>query len=268
MTQIAFFGISDPGLKRTNNEDHFIVADLTRKILGVKDNTVISQMIHHEVGSQGTLLAVADGLGGYEAGEVASQIAVEGTAQALCSFPEDTPLSPAKQLFGAIRVAHRTICRQQDPGSHHRKMSSTLTAVHIGHECITVAQIGDSRAYLYSEGHFVKLTEDQTMVNMLQKRGIITPEDAQTHAERHLVLQALGQGGNVTPEIRRFRFRDNDCLLLCTDGLSSYVSEGHIEGILRAEQSEVARCRRLVEAANAAGGEDNVTVLIARLIGR
>ena len=104
------------------------------------------------------------------------------------------------------------------------------------------------------------------MVNMLQKKGLITEEEARTHAVRHLVLQALGQGDNVTPDMRRFRFRNNDCLLLCSDGLSSYVTEEQIKTILRTEHSEDARCRSLVEAANAAGGADNVTVLIARLI--
>lgn len=264
MAQIAFFGISDPGLKRTNNEDHFIVADLTRKTLGVKNNCVLSRMIPHEVGPQGTLLAVADGLGGYEAGEVASQIAVAVTAQALCS-PKDATLSPAKQLFRAIRVAHHAIRRRQSPASHNGRMSSTLTAVHIGQQVMTVAQVGDSRAYLYSRGCLVQLTEDQTMVNMLQKKGLITEEEARTHTERHLVLQALGQGEKLLPDVRRFRFRDNDCLLLCTDGLSSYVTEKQIKAILRTEHSEDARCRRLIEAANAAGGNDNVTVLMAHL---
>jgi PPM family protein phosphatase len=265
MTQIAFFGISDPGLKRTNNEDHFIVADLTRKILGVKNNRVIAQMTHHEVGPQGTLLAVADGLGGHEAGEVASQIAVEVTAQALCS-PKDATLSPAKQLFRAIRMAHHAICRRQRPSCRQGGMSSTLTAVHIGQQVMTVAQVGDSRAYLYSRGCLVQLTEDQTMVNMLQKKGLITAEEARTHAVRHLILQALGQGENVTPDVRRFHFRHDDCLLLCSDGLSSYVTEEQIKTILRTEHSEDARCRCLIEAANASGGADNVTVLLARLI--
>jgi PPM family protein phosphatase len=263
-TRIAFFGISDPGLKRTNNEDNFIVADLTRKTLGVKNNRVISRMIHHEVGPQGTLLAVADGLGGHDAGEVASQIAVEVTVQALCS-PKDATLSPAKQLFRAIRVAHRAIRHRQGPASYQGGMSSTLTAVHVGHQVMTVAQVGDSRAYLYSRGCLVQLTEDQTMVHMLQKRGMITAEEAHTHTERHWVLQALGQGDNVRPDLRRFHFRDNDCLLLCTDGLSSYVSEVQIKAILRTEHSEDTQCRRLIEAANASGGKDNVTVLIARL---
>jgi protein phosphatase len=264
MAQIAFFGISDPGLKRTNNEDHFIVADLTRKTLGVKNNCVLSRLIPHEVGPQGTLLAVADGLGGHEAGEVASQIAVEVTVQALCA-PKDATLSPAKQLFRAIRVAHRAIRQRQDPAARHRGMSSTLTAVHIDQEVMTVAQVGDSRAYLYSRGCLVQLTEDQTMVHMLQKKGLITEEEARTHTERHLVLQALGQNDNVVPDVRRFRFHDDDCLLLCTDGLSSYVTEKQIKAILRIEHSEDARCHRLIEAANAAGGQDNVTVLIARL---
>jgi protein phosphatase len=191
-------------------------------------------------------------------------MAVEVTAQALCS-PKDATLSPAKQLFRAIRLAHHAIRQRQGLASHNGSMSSTLTAVHIGQQVMTVAQVGDSRAYLYSRGCLVQLTEDQTMVHMLQKKGLITEEEARTHTERHLVLQALGQGEKVLPDLRRFGFRDNDCLLLCTDGLSSYVTDKQIKAILRTEQSEDARCRCLIEAANAAGGKDNVTVLIARL---
>jgi serine/threonine protein phosphatase PrpC len=265
MTQIAFFGMSDTGLKRENNEDHFIVADLTQRVLCVKNNRVLPQMIYHEVGPRGTLLAVADGLGGHEAGEVASQIAVEATVLALCS-PKDPTLSPAKQLFRAVRVAHRAICHRQGTSTPNGGMSSTLTAIHISSQLMTVAQVGDSRAYLYSRGRLMQLTEDQTVVGMLRKKGMITHEEARTHVDRHMVLQALGQSESVIPEMQRFRFRDADCVLLCTDGLSSYVSDEQIEAILSREHNENVRCRCLVEAANAAGGTDNVTVLIARLI--
>jgi protein phosphatase len=101
---------------------------------------------------------------------------------------------------------------------------------------------------------------------MLQKKGMLTDEEAQHHADRHIVLQALGQGQAVTPEVQRVPFQAGDCVLLCTDGLSTYVSHERIETILNQEKHENVRCQRLIDAAYAAGSPDNVTVLLARLL--
>jgi len=264
-TKLVFFGISDMGLKRTNNEDRFVVADLTRKMLGVEDNRVISRMVYHEIGLRGTLLAVADGLGGHEAGEVASQMAIDTVTKTL--FEADNPeFSPTQQLVIAIKTAHRDICLHQEEQPRTRGMSSTLTAMHVGCDKITVAQVGDSRAYCYTSGKLKRLTEDQTMINLLQKKGMLTDEEAKIHPDRNVVLQAMGQNKKVQPDVRSFRFRGGDCVLLCSDGLTSFVSEKEIEAILSDEKQENTRCQRLVDAANTAGGGDNVTVLIARLL--
>jgi hypothetical protein len=145
-------------------------------------------------------------------------------------------------------------------------MASTLTAVHVGHGAITIAQVGDSRAYRFSGGKLTLLTEDQTIVHMMQKKGMLTPEEAQNHPHRNIILQALGQDKSVLPECQTLPFSHNDCLLLCSDGLSSYVAHERIEEIMASGEDEHVRCRYLVEAANGAGGADNVTVLLARLI--
>jgi serine/threonine protein phosphatase PrpC len=262
--KMVFFGLSDLGLKRTNNEDHFLVAELSRKVLGVKDNRVIPRMIYHEVGPRGTLLAVADGLGGHEDGEVASRMAVETVAQKLFAT-EVMHCPPTPQLMRAVEEAHQVICQHHSDTAHSGGMSSTLTAVHIGYEVMTIAQVGDSRAYLFSHGKLTLLTEDQTVVHMLQKKGVLTDEEASTHPDRHVVWQALGQNRKVTPEIQCVPFQDGDSILLCTDGLSSYVPHEKIEQILNTERDENMRCQRLIDEANATGGVDNVTVLLARL---
>jgi hypothetical protein len=145
-------------------------------------------------------------------------------------------------------------------------MASTLTLVHLGHGVMTLAQVGDSRAYRFSGGKLTLLTEDQTVVHMMQKKGMLTPEEAQNHPHRNIILQALGQDKSVLPEIQTLPFSHNDCLLLCSDGLSSYVAHADIEAIMSSDEDEHIRCRRLIEAANAVGGADNVTVLLARLI--
>jgi protein phosphatase len=263
--RIIFFGISDRGLQRANNEDHFIVADLTRKVIGVRDNRITQELLYHGVGERGTLLAVADGLGGYDGGEVASQIAVETTANEL--FHEnDNDSTSVKRLAKAVEKAHDAICRHQINSGLYTRMGSTLTAIHITHGMMAVAQVGDSRAYVWCDGKLTPLTQDQTVACLLRKQGVLTDEEAARHPCRHVLLQALGQGKTLLPDIRTLPFKDGDCVLLCTDGLSSYVDHGTIETILASNVDEEVRCSRLIEAANGSGGADNVTVLLARLM--
>lgn len=263
-TRIVFFGISDCGLQRQNNEDHFIVADLTHKLVGVEDNRIQPDLLHHEIGAQGTLLAVADGLGGHEGGEIASLLAVDTMVQALFTGPVE--LSLPERLTQAVIHAHEAINKYHGNSGHQRRMASTLTAIHVGEAGITIAQVGDSRAYRFGNGPLTMLTEDQTVVRMMQKKGLLTEEEAQRHPHRNVILQALGQDKEVMPEIQTLPLQDGDCLLLCSDGLTSYVPHERIEAILNEEQDEYMRCRRLIDAANAAGGSDNVTVLLARVI--
>ena len=250
--QIVVFGMSDRGLQRENNEDHFMVADLTRKVIGVNDNQLLPDLLHHDIGPRGTVLIVADGLGGHEGGEIASQLAVDTVAQALTEATEhDLPVH--EQLIRAVDLAHEAICKYHGVPGRTRHMASTLTLVHVGHGGLTIAQVGDSRAYRFSAGKLTLLTEDQTVVHMMQKKGMLTAEEAQRHPHRNIILQALGQDKSVLPELQTLPFHHNDCLLLCSDGLSSYVAHEQIESILASGEDEHVRCRRLVEAANAAG---------------
>jgi len=265
--QIVVFGMSDRGLQRENNEDHFMVADMTRKVIGVHDNQLRPDLLHHDIGQRGTVLIVADGLGGHEGGEIASQLAVDIVAQALVDTTEqDLPVR--ELLVHAVDMAHEAICKYHGAQGRTRHMASTLTVVHIGPGEMTIAQVGDSRAYRFSAGKLTLLTEDQTVVHMMQKKGMLTAEEAQHHPHRNIILQALGQDKSIMPELQTLSFQHNDCVLLCSDGLSSYVAHEQIEAIMASGEDEHVRCRRLVEAANAAGGADNVTVLLARVIVR
>lgn len=264
-SQMVVFGLSDRGLKRDNNEDHFMIADLTRKVIGVQDNHLWPELLHHDIGARGTVLMVADGLGGHESGEIASQLAVDTVVQVLMEMAgQGLPVSA--QLGRAINLAHEAIRTYHGATGHVRHMASTLTAVHVGQGIMTIAQIGDSRAYRFSAGKLTLVTEDQSMVYMMQKKGMLTPEEAQHHPQRNIILQALGQDTAVLPELQILPWQHNDCLLLCSDGLSSYVAHERIEAILASEEDEHTRCGHLVEEANAVGGADNVTVVLARLI--
>ena len=263
-TKIIFYGISDVGRHRANNEDHFIVADITRKIIGVHDNSVSPDLICHKLGSSGTVLVVADGLGGHENGEVASQIAVEKTVQYLFDLQAKQD-NPGEWLHEAIQNAHADIRKASKHSESPKTMGSTITAIHIGPGAMTVAQVGDSRAYAFRDGKLNLLTEDQTLVGMLLKKGLLTEEQAQSHPSKNIILQAMGQDKEIYPEIGSVEFQDDDYLLLCTDGLSSYVDDEKIEEILSLDMDTPTHCQRLVDAANATGGLDNVTVVLARL---
>lgn len=263
-TSMVFFGMSDRGLRREKNEDHFIVADLTRQVIGVQNNQVTPALISHGVGERGTIVAVADGLGGHEDGEVASQIAVETTVQALFDTA-DQSLTISEWLAGTVEEAHSAIRASLQSKPSSTRMASTLTAVHIDHGMMTIAQVGDSRAYKFCNGRLTLLTEDQTFVNMLQKKGMLTDEEIKTHPGRHIILQALGQDKDIVPVLQSHDVQDGDRILLCTDGLSSYIDHDTIEAILASAGDEYEHCKHLIEAANAAGGADNVTVLLARL---
>src|SRR5215471_3539579 len=263
--QIVVFGLSDRGLQRDNNEDHFMVADLTRKVIGVHDNQLHPELFHHDIGTCGTILMVADGLGGHEGGEVASQLAVDIVAQVLVNAAEQA-LPMSEQIMRAVDMAHEAICKHHGASGRPRQMASTLTVVHVGHGVMTIAQVGDSRAYRFRVGKLTLLTEDQSVVQVMQNKGMLTSEEAQYHPQRHIILQALGQDRAVLPVMQTLACQHDDCLLLCSDGLSSYVAHAQIEAIMASGEDEPERCRRLVAAANAAGGADNVTVLLARLI--
>lgn len=195
---------------------------------------------------------------------MASQLAVEGTVQYLFDM-EDDQGNPSDWLNAAIQNAHATIREASNNSDSPKAMGSTITAIHVGHDMMTVAQVGDSRAYAFRDGKLNLLTEDQTLVGMLQKRGLLTDDQAQTHPSKHVILQALGQDKEVYAEIGAHEFQDNDYLLLCTDGLSSYVDHETIEKILSSSSDTPTHCQHLIDAANANGGLDNVTVILARL---
>lgn len=265
ITHITFYGMSDTGLRRPHNEDHFVVVDLTQKVFAVRNNTALSHSLSQSLGRYGTLLAVADGVGGYAGGELASQIAVEAIAEALWNLV-DADLAATHRLGKAMEAAHDSIRRAAERQTHYPNMASTLTALHITADSqLIVGQVGDSRAYLWRDRQLIALTEDQTMVQYLQKSGALSECEIARHPYRHIILQALGQDHPVQPDVRTYRCQNGDRLLLCTDGLSSYVHLDRIEAIMAQAADEYTICQALIQEANAHGGPDNITVLVASL---
>ena len=212
-----------------------------------------------------TVFAVADGLGGYQGGEVASAAAVEPLA-ALDGREFAEPGEAAEALAAAIREGNAAILERAagDPGLWG--MGTTMTAAALaGERHLQLAHVGDSRAYLLRDGSLEQLTTDHTVVGELVRRGRLTPEQAAIHPERSILTRAVGLDPRVpvdTPD--PVELRDGDQVLLCSDGLTEAVDDDRIAELLSAGADGEAACRSLIDAANGAGGPDNITVVLLR----
>jgi serine/threonine protein phosphatase PrpC len=213
-----------------------------------------------------TVLAVADGLGGHQGGEVASAAAVEPLA-ALDGREFADPAEAADELTAAIREANAAILDRAggDPGLWG--MGTTVTAAALaGERHLQLAHVGDSRAYLLRDGSLEQLTTDHTVVAELVRRGRLTPAQAAIHPERSILTRAVGLDPRIpvdTPD--PLELQDGDQVLLCSDGLTEPVDDDQIAQLLSAEPDGNAACQALIDAANAAGGPDNITVVLLRV---
>jgi serine/threonine protein phosphatase PrpC len=233
VVSLEYFGATDPGKVRQNNEDSLLLG-------GGKDPS---------------LLAVADGIGGFEAGEVASRIAIDVLGK----------LDPGDSLEEAIRRANRKILNIARQDRRYEGMGTTIVAIRFSGPTAEIAHVGDSRAYLVQEGELKPVTEDHSLVAELIRSGDITRDQAQDHPQKNLITRALGAEETVEVDVSVLRVRPGDRLLLCTDGLSDMISEREIERILRENRDPEIATRRLISAALEAGGADNVTVIVTNV---
>jgi serine/threonine protein phosphatase PrpC len=254
---------TDTGRVRLNNEDAFVAADLTCG----QSSGPPRWSGRIEVGTRGALLAVSDGMGGAQAGEVASALVVSSLAQALAAPPPGQ--TSHARITGAVESAHRTVWTE----ACHRgiKMGATLTAAYVRSydeaAAVYVAEVGDSRAYLIRGGWLTQLTKDQSYVQLLVDAGTVDPHHAQSLPLRNVILQAMGHQPDVSIALGRLDLRARDCLLLCSDGLSAEVSDEEIRGTVLSSPDLVVAGDRLIDLANARGGRDNTTVLLVGVSG-
>jgi PPM family protein phosphatase len=229
--------------------EQWYASDLGRQRQGNEDNFFV----------RAPLFVVADGMGGAQAGEVASEIAVR-------SFDEDLPNgSLPEALTSVIERANTRIHERARSDDSLHGMGTTTTAAYVDNDEVVIAHVGDSRAYLLRDGELIRLTRDHSLVGELVARGKLTEEQAEQHPQRSVITRALGPEASVQVDIDIFPARAGDLFLLCSDGLTSMVHEPKLRPLFDEADSLEALGKRLIDAANDAGGRDNITVILFRL---
>lgn len=209
------------------------------------------------------VFAVADGMGGARAGEVASRLAAETFEPRFDELQEAR--RPEEALRDLATDANRRIYELAQADEKTSGMGTTLTAAYVGDRSVSIAHVGDSRAYLYRNGKLKRLTRDHSLVEELRRQGRLTEEEAEDHPQRSIITRALGPEPEVDIDTHTHRARDGDVFLLCSDGLTTMVSEERLAEVLAESKSLDVAARALVKEANAAGGKDNITVIAFRV---
>jgi PPM family protein phosphatase len=267
---VQSFGLSDPGRVRSNNEDVFVVGELARTLIVRHTNVPQPDETHSR--HRGHVFLVADGVGGHEAGEVASRLCAESVEEFLLNtfrrFAEAPSIDGASalaELQAALRRADARLFVETGRHPEWRGMGTTMTLAIATGRKLFVAHAGDSRCYLHSGGVLQQLTTDHTFAVDMAHAGLIARSEQAHHPWRHVVTNLLGgtQLG-VRAEVHLLELHPGDGLLLCTDGLTEKLTDATIATVLTEEPNPEAACRRLVDEANHNGGDDNVTVIVAR----
>ena len=226
-------GLSDVGRQREANEDNLVLAS--------------------------PVFAVADGMGGARAGEVASQMAADAFED---RRHEGTP---EQQLATVAKRANRRIHDLSRRDEAHRGMGTTLTAAMVAEGCVSIGHVGDSRAYRLRDGRLEQLTHDHSLVAELERSGQLTPEAAEHHPQRSIITRALGPEADVEVDTHSHPARPGDVYLLCSDGLTGMISDGDVTALMTGAASLEEAAESLIRAANQRGGKDNITVVLFRV---
>jgi protein phosphatase len=269
---------SHVGRVRKGNEDNYLLLDITNSQSWISsqdigDFYILSQ--NFEVDENGIVLAVSDGMGGALAGEVASEMAVTIVGDRLSNGDPEATVSPEtnnatliEKLYESTLYANHIIHREGRTVPEYNQMGATFTGVGITKQAVDITQVGDSRAYLIRNSSIKQLTKDQSLVQQLIDSGQIQPEEAESHAFKNVILQALGAQPEIFPVAYRLIPQRGDVLLVCSDGLSNKIRNADMLKIIMENFDNLPNaCAQLVKIANDNGGEDNITVVLARLTG-
>lgn len=250
--ELVSSGVSDVGLVRTNNEDSFRILEPLN------------------------LFVLSDGMGGEAHGEIASALAVETIVKYCMDIKDDSGSTlhgegnsklseKTKRLESAVHLANDRICLSAQEHPEQRGMGATVTAAWVDGAKLSIAHVGDSRAYLLRSGSLQQLTTDHSLVAEQVRRGILTPVEAERSEMQSVLLRALGAQPKIEVDADEHTLFPRDIILLCSDGLTRMVTDPEIAGTLQAETNPEKAARRLVDLAKESGGQDNITVIVARV---
>ncbi len=272
--QVELHAKTDVGRVRRGNEDNFLLLDLSRARTwsGSDGPESPNELDQFPLGDQGMVLIVSDGMGGALAGDVASRMAIEAVRDTLMGENQDGKgCDPDEALVDCLREAtmqaNRNIHHKSLEDSRCSGMGATLTGAAVRGDKLDLIQVGDSRGYVMRGDQIRLATKDQSLVQQLVDVGQISEEEAETHMFRNVILQALGAQNELTPATARIQIRQGDTLLLCSDGLSGKLRNEEIRQIVAGAKDLSGACSALIAAANDRGGEDNITVVLARFTG-
>jgi len=251
--ELKAFGLTHVGRQRQHNEDAFLVE------------------------GDAKLFLVADGMGGHAAGEIASRIAVDSISEFILHTKEDDGTWPhaydehfrrsTNRLMAALRMANTRVLEAMRKDARLRGMGTTVVACMAENDTMSVAHVGDSRAYLIRDGQLSRITNDHSWVFEQVQAGMLTEAEAEKHPLRNVITRALGGALQVTPDASEIEARPGDVFLLCSDGLTGMVPESEIERIVTATKGDLEKaCQELIDAANERGGLDNVTAVLVRTL--
>ncbi|HEY2846799.1 MAG TPA: protein phosphatase 2C domain-containing protein [Pyrinomonadaceae bacterium] len=278
MFTVEIHATSHVGRVRKGNEDNYLVLNISREKAWTSEQDegeFVVESQKFEIDDKGVVLAVSDGMGGALAGEVASTLAVETVSEkmldadaAKAAAEADAEHHLVSRLYDATVFANHVIHEQGRSDPQFQGMGATFTGLGVTPEAADVVQVGDSRAYLVRSGQIYQVTKDQSLVQQLIDAQQISPEEAETHTLKNVILQALGAQNEIYPVSARIEPCNGDVFLICSDGLSNKVSAAEMQKIITDNFDKLENaCAELIKLANENGGEDNITVVVAKFTG-
>lgn len=238
------FGLSDVGCVRELNEDCFCIHGFNEERDG--------------------FCVLADGMGGHNAGEVASQHAVKFVADDMQKLLYEKSGGIPGKINEAVRDANSKIYKMSCENEIHKGMGTTIVVAFISDGAAFIANVGDSRAYAVRGDEIVQITKDHSVVAELMMSGMITPEEARKHPQKNIITRAVGTDEDVAADVFEYDFAEGDVLLMCSDGLSTMLDDSEIYEIVNSEENSENTVRRLIDTAKEKGGIDNITVICIR----
>ena len=272
MVEFDFFGAADIGKERESNQDQFLIAQL-HKFMRVEQSSIQFDNTRICGEPMGTLMFVADGIGGGPAGDVASRMAIEEVCRFVLNSMHwlhlDDPSPPksfVNDLIEAIDRTHRIVRKNADANSERVGMGTTLTLAYIVWPNLYVVHVGDTRCYLIHQGKFVRITSDQTIGQTLFDKGILKPEELEKSQFGHMLWSCIGAVEDPTAVIYQRQLDVGDVVLLCSDGVTRHLSDEKLNELMTSSLTSREICETAINQCNDAGGADNISLVVTRCL--